>query len=808
MNAAWKVASVEKTFKSLTINENVGAIGTWNSVRAEIEALAPFSVITVEREGIEIFGGRIEQPGIDFSRAGSEIRPSGFDYTIRLTDFLTPQASIVDTATATALAAILINTPFTLIIIDTFSYITDPTIFDTHCEFIDFTFSNTCIEFEKTDEVLVEAIDEAAACNLPSGPGYRACFWDGTRHFLLFISAGTLWYTSSTDCGATWAGVTDTTIAAVDFSTLWDGSFVYLFVRTALGQTQTWRSAIVGAVLTFAWRDTGAWGWITSGPHVDNEGHLWFTVGNSIYESVDGGATWNIMGNAGANRTTHYIFQQGLQVGDISVIVHNNNLNDLEEWLWDESATNFALVRKIDDLAVVGYVSGGQDGDYGKHLCWTDGVPALLYNFAAENAAWDTTISMVPGAGFQDFAFQISADGGLYAYVTTLTAAGWRVRKTSLASPGSWTAMAGPAPGVDRVQSPMTFLSDGLYSTFFIAEALDNDIFYMLPDPTGMRLTANETTGYFLTNTITATGAFVKWGYCAATGVQLADTDWSVRLAADGTLLGMGGQQPTFDMDIASGGTVETSIKIRVDFTDTGDDPYVSEISVSEKIDEVTFETDFEDTYTGMKKWVRLSGAEFWLDKNDVLHVAYARGSDKSDRIILKNSKTSDYPDVEPNIKVVARNPDWAPYANVIYVIGAEGPPRIEVEVRDQPGIDEHGEHWYCHRDPDIQTTAMAQTVGAIELARRSVVIDRIRAVILDEYDPKDIEIGDWVWVVAEFGEDVRTKLNSSMRVVSLNRSWGPSGEQVTLDLINLISASEYWTHLTTISDLTRWVTA
>jgi len=268
------------------------------------------------------------------------------------------------------------------------------------------------------------------------------------------------------------------------------------------------------------------------------------------------------------------------------------------------------------------------------------------------------------------------------------------------------------------------------------------------------------------------------------------------------------GQKVPFDIDLAGVDPVETTIKFLVDMTDTGTDPYIYYINFSERIDELTMELDFEDAYTGMLKWVTLSGGEFWLDGAGVLHVAYRRGSDKSDRVILKNSKTGDYPEVEPNIKVVSRDPDWAPFANAIKVIGAEGAPRIEAEIKDQPSIDEHGEHWYCHRDPDIQTVQMAETVGAIQLVLRNTVIDRIRAVILDEYDPTDISIGDNVWVVAEFGDDVATKLNASMRVVSLTRSWGPDGEQVSLELINLISASEYWAHLVTIADLTRWVTA
>ena len=358
------------------------------------------------------------------------------------------------------------------------------------------------------------------------------------------------------------------------------------------------------------------------------------------------------------------------------------------------------------------------------------------------------------------------------------------------------------------IQTPRTCLQDGEVAVFLTYVDSIPFAHFRVFGPTGIRLIRGQANGWFRSTTITASAGIIQWGYCVGDGIELDDCDWSVLKAATNALLGTGGQHVPFDIDAATGGTAETDIKIRVDLTDTGVDPYVFFLAVSEVIDEITLDLDYEDVYTAMRKWIALSGGEIWLDKNDVLHVAATRGSDKSDRIILKNSKTSDYPDVEPNIMVVSRDPDWAPYANAIVVLGAgTGDDRIEAEVRDQPAIDEWGEHWYCHRDPDLQTVGTAYTAGVLELARRSVVMDRITAVILDEYDPGDIGIGDTVRVVAEFGDDVATKLDADMRVVSMTRSWDVGGEHVTLELINLVLASEYWRYLTSISDLMRWIT-
>jgi len=822
MKATWKVAGVEKAFKRLTIDENVSSIGTWSAVRDEVEDLAPFSPITVEREGITIFGGRIERPDIDFSRAGSEIRPGGFDYTIKLTDYLTPQKPIANKTTDEALEILLENTPFTRNIIDEFGYITDPTVYDTTCEFLEFAFYDTCIEFLHTTEIITEV--DLAGNTLPASPALRCCFWTDTgvnrRMYIFYKSGGNLKYRFSNDCGATWSAEANPiggpiAVPTANWSVVWYNSKVYLFLEDGVGgNTDFWRGTIddddgevhLGLIAGNIFANG-----IRAGPIFDNEGHIWViedTVGNGdVWENINDGAPLSWSNEFTAQRVAKLLLPRAADAGDIWIIEFD--AGDLELWYWDESLgapeiEDSTIVNEPDFVAI----GGAQNADYTVHIAWKDNTNNIFYDWKTEAGAWNGVQTFGIG-GSTDNCFQISADRGVSAYIFAISAAGFQSMKIKSGVATAWNSIAGVAPGAPFfTQSPQTGLWDGELAVFGITLDTDDDLWYALLDPFGIRIDRGLATGYFLTNTITAGGFFVRWGYCAADGIEVPTTDWSVRLAADDSLLGTGGQKVTFDMDIASGNTAEEDIKIRADMTDSVTDPYVDEISFSEKIDSVTMELDFEDVYTGMLKWVALSGAEFWLDSSDELQVAYTRGSDKSNLVFLKNSKTSDYPAIEPNIKVISRNPDWAPFANAIKVIGAEGPPRVEAEVTDQPSIDEHGEHWYCHRDPDIQTTQMAETVGAIQLARRNTVIDRIRAVILDEYDPTDIEIGDNVWVVAEFGDDVATKLNASMRVVSLNRSWGPDGEQVSLELINLISASEYWAHLVTIADLTRWVTA
>jgi len=826
MNAAWKVAGVEKTFKRLMIDEKVAAIGTWSAIRAEIEDLTAFSLITVERGGIEIFGGRIERPGIDFSRRGSEIRPSGFDYTIQLTDYLTPQASINDLTTDAALAILLENTPYIgayLDIIDTFSYITDPMVYETSLEFLQFDFLDACIEFDPDDPPEIEDVTRVGAITSMGFTEGRTCFFydgDTRRFYVWYVEGGVLFYDHSVD-GDTWirrnSGVTP---GGDRWSVAWFNSKVWLFEYDGVN-TDFWRGTIADGTGIIAWdggfnpvNDIFA-GQIKAGPVFDDDGHIWIirdSANGIAYESINNGAAWNPIFTASANTIIWGILPVGTD-GDMYTFVENTATDDLEEWQWTLGAHTFQVI--IHDMPAGVFIINldcASNADYTPNVAWHDDDDNFDWAWKP-NGGW-ALITLEAGVIWYlagNINMMLGCDGGLCAYPAMIGNFGFRIYKIKNGALVSTTTTPGTIAQPENIQCPRSSLQDGKTAVFLQYEwAAQHDNKFMLWHPTGIRLNKGETTGWVRTDSIDAADPpnFIKWGYCAAEGIQLVDTDWSVRLPADNSLLGTGGQKVAFDIDIASGGTAETSIKILVDFTDTGEDPYVSEISVSENIDEVTFELDFEDVYTGMKKWAALAGAEFWIDSAGVLHVAYARGSDKSNLVVLKNSKTSDYPEIEPNIKVVSRNPDWAPYANAIYVIGAAGTPRIEADVKNQPSIDVYGEHWYCHRDPDIQSVPMAYTVGAIELARRNTVIDRIRAVILDEYDPKDIEIGDVVWVVAEFGDDVATKLNAAMRVVSLNRSWGTGGEQVSLELINLIAATEYWAHLVTVSDLTRWVTA
>ena len=822
MRGVLKVGGVEKKHTELTTTESVSTIGSWNAILPEVEYLTPFSGITIEREGVEVFGGRLAIPLTSFGSGGSKLKVRGYDYSILLTDYLTPASSIVDTDTDTTLTTILSLTDFNLSVDSVFSYISEATALDTACEFLEFDFSGTCIEFLASDERTIEV--DTDANTLPAGPEFRCSFWADTgtitRFYIFYKTGGNLVYRFSEDCGATWSAEQATGPIALGsdvWSLVWYDSKVYLFLEDAGGNTDFYRGTIADltGVVTLALIAGNVFANpIRAGPIFDNRGYIYVieeTGGNGdLWNSWNDGVNW-----ANLLTTTEvaiYLLPRAADLGDFWIVEHDTGNNDLELWYWDQDIMGNVLDSKIDDLTNLGHISGAQHADYTIELAWTDDGIDLFYAWKTEAGAWSAVQNVTPaGVNFGDQSFQISADRGVCAYLFAMNAGGFQVRRVKSGVAGSWVALGAIGPGLaaaNFAQSPQTGICDGELAIFGVTLDTDDDVWFSLLDPYGIRIDRGDTTGWFRTDGQTAGGAFVKWGYCIATGIELDDTLWSVLDNANVVLAS--GQGVPFDIDVAGVDPSETTIKFLVDMTDTGTDPYVWEIDFSERVDEVTMDVDHEDCYTALRKWSSLSGGDVWIEKDDgtyTVHVAETRGSDKSAQVVLKNAKTGLYPDVLPNIKVVDKLDDWESYRNKVYMIGSgTGGARVEVEVFNQPEVDLYGSHWLCFRDQDLATDAMARTRAAEILTNRGTVVRRLNVEFLDTYDAGVIEIGDTVTVAAEFGDDDATKINEAMRIISLTRTWD-TGEHVSAQLVSEVKASELYSHLVKVSDLERWIT-
>lgn len=819
MRGKFKIQGTTKPFKEiLTVDWSVSEIAIWNCAILDTKKTDAFAEVSIERDDEEIFGGIIETPQVDYS-VGGTIKPlKGKDWTAKLKHSLTDYQSLVDVSTDTALTSILANTGFSHTIEGDIGYIGDPTTYDTTCEFLQFDFVNTCIEFALVEERESEPDTDV---NVVPNPEFRSCFfYDGAtrRHYLFYGSANVLVYRWSDDCGATWSAeqTTALTITGNNFSVAWYASKVYVFLEDAGGNTDFYRGTIndgSGAVTLGLIAGNIFANWMQAGPFFTPNGNIWVvenTGGNNdAWESVNDGAAWN-------NRFTgtaviKYMLPKS-DGEDMWIVEWDAGNTHLELWDWDKSTTTEAEVNQIRDYAadLFGNVAGCQTADFKIHLAYSDDDNDLWYRGSDVAGAWGSERAITQLL-ISTASFHITADRYLYGYIGYFDNGGFRVAKGSATT---WSAgvvmLAQQGP---NVSAPACGQWDGKVGCFFEAEGFNDDLWFWLPAPVGIRIDGGQTEGYFVTDTITASGSFVKWGWVTGTGTQTTDMVWNVLKASDDSYLTEIDQGIPFDVDLATGGTTETGIKIRVDITDSGTDPLLEEFDISEKIDEVTLDTDYEDAYVGVMKLAPLAGAEVWVEYDGTtytLHFSERRGEDKSNYITLKNGHTSERPTVRPNLKIIGKTADWESFANAIVLLGAGTPgvDRVEQEIRDWNSIETLGvTKWAVIRNQDILTTPMARTQAAIELAARNDVVERVIGFILDDYDPDDITIGDSVYVVADFADAPDEKLDASLRVVRLIRQFSADGgEKVEVEMINRIKTSEYWNYLGKVSDLERWI--
>ena len=825
MKATLKINDVEKDFsKSLSIDWLTTAMARFKTTLPKPENLTAFSEVSVERDGVEIFGGIILEPKIEFGSSGTSRPISGFDYTVKLLDFLCPYQSLVDVTTEAALTAILTNWPYDTDFSGIYSYLATLTEYDTSWEFLSLVdFYGCCIEYMQTEEESTEVDVGLAGGDYLPDPEHRSTFfYDGTteRIYIFFQRNNLLYHSRSTDGGATWTAGTNTGYAVVNdnhFSLGYYNGKVYLFMEDGGGLTDIYSGAINDGTGAIVWSNLALnqfGNWIRSGPFFTPNGNIWVVeedgANGDAWESVDDGENWN---NIFTPTEDLYYMLPKSDGEDMWLIEWDVGNTHLELWEWDGAENEINQIRAFGG-DILKHIAGAQTADFSIRLAYSDDDNDLWFRGSSVAGVWGTERSVSTSLRGDATSFHICADRYDYAYIAYQSAAGgFKVAKGNEADYDVGVDGIAFLLG-ERFSAPASGQWDGVYGCFFAVEklvAVQQDIWFYLMEPEGIRLDDGATTGYFVTETITATGNFRKWGLVTGTGTQIIDMDWSVLKAADDSVLASG-QKITFDMTDAGVPPTETSIKLRVDFTDTGTDPLLVEFGWAEFVDIVTLDTDLtEDLYVGLEKLRSLSGGYFWVTKDNgtyTLHYTDTRGTDKSNVVVLKNAHSIRRPDVKPNVKVVSKTPDWDSFANSIQIIGAGTPgvDRIEESLQDEVSILLYGEKWYPEANLDILTSLMALTRAAVLLAEKNTVVERIVLNVLDTYDPGAIEIGDTVWVCVDFADVVEEEINEALQVLGLNRTFSPEGgEEVTITMINQRKTTEYWNFLGRVQDLTRW---
>ncbi len=817
--------TVDKEFQGkINLDWEIDSIATCSATLKDAEELAAFVEVDIERDGVNVFNGRIEKPAIHFSRKGRPMPIKGFDWTAILRDYPTTSQSIVDSTTAAALTAILSEiTDITLTEVTegTFEYITALQDWDTSLEMLLTipTYTNCSIEYDFNAIELQDEFADAVTITDFGIDGTNNCFfYDGaTERFYIFTrETNDIIYYHSPD-GTTWtradSGVNSNSSA---WSVAWHDSKVYLFVFDG-ANTDFYRGTINDGtgVITIPLITNNIFGGgdsLVFGPVWDDQGDIWVisTAGqNSAHESVNDGVVFFNRFFAGVNHVLWGIMPTGTDGDMVSIQVDIPN-DDLEEWLWDRSAGTHTFVARI--TATANDIDGldmAMNDNYAVWLAFEDGVDTrVCYRVASGN--WT-----VSGNLGNSSSLTIACDGGHCAYIFQNQTLGFRAYKyrdgvlevTFNDATVPWNT-SGLLTGGTRCWG-----QDGDIAIFGCGTDIDDDGWFFLFDPTGIRLNRGRTTGNFITDTVNASGGMTSWGILTADGIGISngvDVLWDITDAV--AVILAEDQTAPFDLDVAGVDPSETAIKIQGFLVDSGTDPYIYEFDITEKTDNVSLDTDFEDAYTGVRKLADLAGAEFYVTKDNgtyTITFTTRRGSDKTASVILKASSTSDEPGTKPNIKVLNKTFDWSDYANVVQVIGGEDGDgnRVSGVVRDNDEIADKGkEYWFTLRDADIVTNGMARQRAYVELIKRNSATLRIGGEFLDVYASSQIEIGDSVILIAEW-EDTELKIEGSHRIVKLRRQGGIGGEKVTADFTTKLKQAQFWNYLRLTDDQSRWIT-
>jgi len=660
-----KIEAVEKTSQSITVDWDVSTLDSFRARLLVAESLAGYDEATIERDDVEIFGGRIQNPRIRFGPRGTGMTVEGYDYTVMLQDFLTPPQNIPNHTTEDALDHILENWPFSAETDGVFAYISLLEEWVTSLEFLmDIElYTNTCIEFAIETPEINDEHREGDIQSFGEGGLHNCFFYDGTtkRFYIFYREGDVICYDHSVD-GNTWVRVA-TALACTThrFGVAWHSNKVYLFLEDAGGNTDFYRGTITdgNGVIAFVYRSQPFTNPMRFGPVWDDQGDIWIVeevARGQAWESDDDGDTWAPRFVAPADHNLWGVLPIGTN-GDMMGFVVDILGDDLEEWLWDADSPPFARVRDIDGTNNdIDELQAAINHNYTPWVCWRDGSTVTVNHLSA--GVWGVAGSA--GITGTNRLFSFCCDAGEGAYLLQNRTAGAIVYKfLAGALDTTWPVTSGIAwqPSGAKIRGSNPFAEEGDLGVFFCGEA-DGDGWFILFPPTGIRLYEGHATGSFRTVAVTASGAppaMVYWGLLTSENIEVHD-DWSILDNANAVLLS--GIETPYDLHYEGGlDPAENVVKVFCDLEDTGVDPYVIAFDLSERIDQVTMDTDYEDCFVGVSRLADLAGAEFWVEKVAgvyTLHFSTRRGLDKTNLVVLKNSKTPDYPAVEPNIKLLS----------------------------------------------------------------------------------------------------------------------------------------------------------
>jgi len=786
---------------SISTTERTYGVDHWNAKIKKVgDSLTPLSIGVIKRDGTEYMRGRFKSPKKVFG-AGVETIIKGQGYSGELNRFLTGSGTITSKTVVEAIQEVLDESPsahgITLDTVDTFYFIGTIWEYKTTVEFLTWEYNNTGIEFDVDESLEVDdgRPDGVNADKLPFG-NLRCEFVDKRgRIFVFYTDAGNnVYYTSSTDGGATWETPTDTghnsSGAILDATYDIDEDHVHLTHYTG-GRTEIDEGSISGSVITLVLQNNNIFGANRSSRcsvmYGNEDEHIWtIDSANHLWESIDDGANWTDHGVL--SETGKMVFPKAADPGDMYVVQYDAVNDHLEMWKWDDSAGTDVLVLQLKTFPgdALDSIAGTIDHQGNIHLIITDSAEAYYIRFLVADESKSVITLTASPAGFTETSLTIWTDNADSAYPVHMANYGGRVNKITDGVDQGYKTLA---PAGANLQSPIKnkigFNDPGGFMLAGGEQGATQTLRAYLLCPYGIALSRGHTSGSFKTTAKTGTGAFERWGILS--GVQIAPEDitYDIEDASDVDLVtGL-----ELDADLHSEGvdTSETTIVIQGNIVKTGStEPYVRELYLSERIDEIDSMT-YENEPFGVwfDRLVKITAGEYDLSTSDIFTFVDELGTDHSETVTLEEGV---------NCEKITVEDDWDSYANIVKIIYAGGE---TVTIRDAPGIKTYGEFWAKIDDTEIDTSGWAYNRGSTALDVLKANIKRINV------NFKDDESGKKIAAILRRGDVVNVKsskldTDQTARIIELTRS-GLDGERVSAFLVNggrYRGIVDYWAEL------------
>lgn len=755
-----------------------------------IQSVAFFDDVEIIRKGVTVFSGSVADFDYDVSPGRLNTKILALNELWDLVFYDTGYVTYTDATLGTIVADLIDRTPFKIGTIDSDLYaFTELNIYEGLDEFENYTRTNTKYVFD-TDVHTSSNKQAGGAIDIPNGRRI-SMFWDqDDGYFYMIWYRGNPQYVSSSD-GSSWgseAQVGTAQSAGANICIWWDGAKIYMSHGRGTGCYFS-RFTVAGGTIS---DDTDVNVQIVANPYTpgniikDTSGDVWVGTSNGVYKSVDDGQTW---GQDLAVAYTLYLMPQ--TSGAIMAIRVTGGKLKYRIYTTGGGWGGEADVCDCEPDGNSNFTFCGTKGEGDDcHVAWID--QGAVYYVYYNGSSWGS-IETVVADGADDTSndtIVIGLDECGFPYIVYIDDDGDinMLRKIALetwtADPGIEVDGDGSVTEINRMH-PFT----DRFAIMFKRSTSTDYARFRLMEAGGISLEYANATGWFRSDGKTASGDMVEWGYLLAWDINRAASEFDVLRASDDAVL-LNDVSPPVDLEDAGLSELETSIKLRVDFSKTNGYPVVYQWALNERVDIITQTFDYNTTLEGFQIICGIVNGELEM-VDGVLSIYSRRGQVRSKTLVVGTHIDRD---TLKNSGMMLRN--------VAEMIGSGDPPtRKEETVYAWDSYSQYGRRGIPIVRKDLSSTSSLQSVGFFYLEAVKQGRKFYHSNVLDSKIMDDIEIGDTVTL-----QNTWVGTNDALRIVRLLRAFTTKGEASQISFSNLSYELLAIAHMLKIDEIKRWI--